>query len=62
MAVPNPRESCAGKRRMPSKEMADEFVAYVRSHSGEAKRRAKRLGAYQCRRCGYWHIGHTRAH
>ena len=48
------------KKRHPSREMAEAYIAYSRKRHGEPKRRFKMMEAYYCQDCGYFHIGHNK--
>jgi hypothetical protein len=41
---------CAGKDKLPTKELALVIVG---------RRRDNPMEAYKCPHCGYWHVGHA---
>ena len=51
-------DHCDGKHGYATKAEADEKVAEMQAQHYEPKRRSKRLHAYRCPSCGFWHCGH----
>lgn len=50
--------ACQGKARYTSIEAADAAVVRIQKKRDEPKRRSKRLNAYFCYSCRFFHIGH----
>ena len=52
---------CAGKVRHPTRAYADAAVSELRMTSPDRWPRTASLGAYQCRVCAFWHVGHAKS-
>ena len=50
--VSGPSVSCAGKRQYATFQDAQHVASKMRRHTDEC------MGAYRCRHCQRWHLGH----
>lgn len=51
-------KGCTGKVKFLTRDAAEAKIQVTRNWI-ESKRRSRRLNAYLCRECKFWHIGHT---
>lgn len=52
------RDRCEGKQRYGTEARALLIVQRLVERSNLPKRANKRLNAYRCKSCGFWHVGH----
>lgn len=51
------RDGCIGKKRFPTFEAAEAACARL-IRTGVHRPERGSLNAYDCRQCGWWHVGH----